>query len=92
MKTKDYVEKMGKNGEITIPRDYWGSLGLCPGEEVTLKLAERYVLVEPVKEAVARKKKELQHKRAGSLQQLTGVLETDDPDAEKLINQEAWYD
>jgi antitoxin component of MazEF toxin-antitoxin module len=83
MKTKEYVEKMGKNGEITIPRDYWPSLGLVPGEEVSLKLAHRYVLVEPVKEAVARKKKKNGHPEAAgtahSLKQLTGILEIDDP-------------
>lgn len=96
MKLKNYVEKMGKNGEIIIPRDYWGRLGFCPGEEVTLKLAEDYVRVEPVKEAVVSKKKKNGHPRAARtphlLKQLSGILEINDLDVEELIAKEDWYD
>lgn len=92
MKLKSYVEKIGQNGEIKIPPGYLKSLGLYPGEEVELKLAGRHLLVEPVKEAVAYKKKSRKGADIPSpLQQLTGILEIDDPDVEELIAKEAWY-
>lgn len=87
-KLKPHVEKIGRNGEIKIPGDYLKTPGLCPGEEVELKLAGRKLLVEPVKEAVAHKKKRIKD----PVEVLTGILEIDDPDVEKLIADEAWYD
>ncbi len=85
---KPCVEKVGQNGEIRIPSDYLKTLGLCPGEEVELKLEDGHLLVEP-------KKKGRSLKEAGPkspLKQLTGILEIDDPDVERLITKEAWYD
>jgi len=87
-KLKSHVDKIGRNGEIKIPGDYLKTLGLCPGEEVELRLEDRHLLVEP-------KKKGRSLKEAGPkspLKQLTGILEIDDPDVEKLIADEAWYD
>ncbi len=86
MKLKPYVEKIGRNGEIKIPHDYLKTLGLCPGKEVELRLTGKQLLLEPVKETY--KKKGIKD----PVEALTGILEIDDPDVEKLIAAEAWYD
>ena len=96
MKTKPHVEKqrLGPHGEVTLPPDYLKELGLYPGEsEVELHRAGQRMLIEPVTEAVAYKDKARKEAgKAGSLAQLSGILEIDDPDVEELITKEAWYD
>jgi AbrB family looped-hinge helix DNA binding protein len=82
-KLKPYVEKVGQNGEIRIPSDYLKTLGLCPGEKVELTLEDGHLLIEPKKKDAG---------PTSPLKQLTGILEIDDPDVERLIAKEAWYD
>lgn len=82
MKLKSYVEKIGQNGEIKIPPDYLKSLGLCPGEEVELKLAGRHLLMEPVRETVASKAS----RRKSISDQLYGAMEVSPEIAEKVLS------
>jgi len=79
---RNYIEKIGQNGEIKIPSDYLKSLGLYPGEEVELKLKGKQLLVEPVKEAVAPKK----GRRKNLSDQLYGALEVSSEIAEKVLS------
>ncbi len=80
MKLKPYVEKIGPNGEIKIPGDYLKTLGLCPGEEVELRLEDGHLLVEPLKGVPAHKKKGIKD----PVEALTGSIPLDDP---KLIDE-----
>lgn len=66
MKLK-YREKIGQNGEIRIPSDYMTSLGLCPGEEVELRLAGRQVLIQPLDGGRAKPAKSVVDKLYGAL-------------------------
>ena len=83
MKTKPYIEKqkLGPHGEVTLPPDYLKELGLYPGEsEVELRRAGKDLLLSPVEEAVAYKKKCLDPVKA-----LTGSLEIDPQLADAIL-------
>jgi len=81
MKLKPHVGKVGRNGEIKIPSDYMKTLGLYPGEKVELKIIGRHLLVEPLKEGVAYKKKPLKD----PVKELTGSLEIDPKLADAIL-------
>lgn len=79
MKLKTRVKRVGRNGEIKIPRDYMKALCLSPGQEVKLKLMDNRLLIEPVKEVVVSKKESLKD----PVEALTGALPLD----KKLIEE-----
>ncbi|MBI1742847.1 AbrB/MazE/SpoVT family DNA-binding domain-containing protein [Candidatus Acetothermia bacterium] len=72
MKTKTYVEKVRRNGEIRLSA-YLKTLGICPGAEVAVTVTEERLLIKPVKEAVACKKKNTKD----PVEALTGALPLD---------------
>lgn len=80
MKLKTYVKKVDPNGEIRISGDYLKELGLYPGEEFALRISEKRLLIEPVKEAVAYKKG---HQKS-AVDGLVGLIPVGDP---KLIDE-----
>lgn len=88
MKLKSYVEKIGQNGEIKIPGDYLKLLGLCPGEEVELKLEDGHLLVEPLKELPTYKKRPAK----GPVEELTGSLPLPPELVDELVENEHLFE